>query len=148
MGGAHRRSAFIARQNLVCIYLSETISGAESGEEAPMSNRYPFRSILTDADVHHNRDDCTIGDNIQPWNVVRGDGGLPLCKRCRMLGLTEANGVGIRNPLLGLAPVGPIPGALGPLPMSRRRFEHDPLLGLDEPLVTGALPFGRTRTGR
>jgi hypothetical protein len=40
-----------------------------------------FHSKVT-LDVHHNNDACKTGDNIETYNRVAGDGGLPLCKEC------------------------------------------------------------------
>jgi len=43
----------------------------------------PFRSKLPSADVYHNNDKCTKGNNIESYNLVSGTGGLPLCEECK-----------------------------------------------------------------
>jgi hypothetical protein len=43
----------------------------------------PFHSKLTSADVHHNDNTCTKGNNIESYNKVSGTGGLPLCSECK-----------------------------------------------------------------
>ena len=42
-----------------------------------------FHSKLPGADVHHNDNTCTKGNNIENRNKVAGTGGLPLCQECR-----------------------------------------------------------------
>ena len=46
----------------------------------------PFRAAAA-KDVHHETDACTMGDGIELYNRVAGDGGLPLCKECAGLRL-------------------------------------------------------------
>lgn len=46
-----------------------------------MAKKSPWHSKVT-LDVHHDESTCEVGDNIQPENVVQGDGGLPKCKEC------------------------------------------------------------------
>ena len=36
--------------------------------------------------VYHNQSGCTVGDNIEPANVVSGTGGYSLCSECARLG--------------------------------------------------------------
>jgi hypothetical protein len=36
--------------------------------------------------VHHVFSDCTVGNNIESYNKVPGEGGYPLCKTCRDMG--------------------------------------------------------------
>jgi len=46
----------------------------------------PFHSKLpSDKRVHHNNDQCTEGNNIEPRNKVKGTGGYPLCNHCSRL---------------------------------------------------------------
>jgi len=45
----------------------------------------PFYSIKPGTDVHHNNDECTEGNNIEPENRRAGTGGHPLCSRCEEL---------------------------------------------------------------
>jgi hypothetical protein len=47
----------------------------------------PFHSKLPGTAVYHNNNKCTVGDNIQSYNVVSGTGGLRLCDQCK--GLNE-----------------------------------------------------------
>lgn len=35
--------------------------------------------------VHHVREDCPVGNNIEPQSRRKGDGGLPLCSECERL---------------------------------------------------------------
>ena len=46
---------------------------------------YPFHSKKPETDVHHNNDECTEGNNIEPENKVPGTKGLPLCEHCERL---------------------------------------------------------------
>ncbi|MDO8307492.1 MAG: hypothetical protein Q7V58_03935 [Actinomycetota bacterium] len=48
-----------------------------------MSKVSPFHSRLQDK--HHNNNQCTEGNNIEPRNRVSGDGGKPLYDHCRKL---------------------------------------------------------------
>ena len=41
-----------------------------------------FHSKLRGTAVYHNNNECTEGNNIEPKNLVKGTGGLRLCKRC------------------------------------------------------------------
>lgn len=45
-----------------------------------MARVAPFHSVKED--VHHNDDKCTEGNNIEPENLRKGDGGKRLCKNC------------------------------------------------------------------
>jgi len=45
----------------------------------------PFYSIKPDTNVHHNNDECELGNNIEPENRRSGTGGHPLCSRCEEL---------------------------------------------------------------
>lgn len=45
----------------------------------------PFHSKEEGIEVYHNNNNCTEGDNIQPYNKVSGTGGLRLCDHCRRL---------------------------------------------------------------
>lgn len=36
-------------------------------------------------DVYHDMQECTEGNNIEPWNVRPGTGGRPRCQRCTQL---------------------------------------------------------------
>jgi hypothetical protein len=45
----------------------------------------PFHSKKPGTDKHHNNDSCTEGNNIESYNKVDGDGGLPLCDHCKRL---------------------------------------------------------------
>ena len=49
----------------------------------------PFHSKLPGTKVHHNNNECTEGNNIEPENRVTGTGGLPLCKHCKKLNTSE-----------------------------------------------------------
>lgn len=40
----------------------------------------PFHSRLQS--VHHNNNQCTEGNNIEPRNRLSGTGGKPLCGHC------------------------------------------------------------------
>jgi len=44
-----------------------------------------FHSIEPGTDVHHNNDECELGNNIEPENRRSGTGGHPLCSRCEEL---------------------------------------------------------------
>lgn len=44
----------------------------------------PWHSILRN--VHHNRSECTEGNNIEPRYRQEGTGDKPLCSHCRSLG--------------------------------------------------------------
>jgi len=44
-----------------------------------------FHSKLPGTRVHHNNDECTLGNNIESYNRVPGTGGLPLCDQCESL---------------------------------------------------------------
>jgi hypothetical protein len=35
--------------------------------------------------VYHNNSACTVGDNIESYNIVKGTGGLRLCDACATL---------------------------------------------------------------
>lgn len=35
-----------------------------------------------DGKVFHTREDCTVGNDIEPGNRLKGDGGKKLCKEC------------------------------------------------------------------
>ena len=50
-----------------------------------MARVAPFHSKLPSADVYHDNDDCTIGNNIETENKVSGTGGLPRCQQCSSL---------------------------------------------------------------
>lgn len=50
-----------------------------------MAKVSPFRSKLPETKVHHNNDECTLGNNIEQENRVSGTGGLPLCSQCQGL---------------------------------------------------------------
>ena len=52
----------------------------------------PFHSKLPGTKVHHNNNECTVGNNIEPENKVPGTGGFPLCERCK-----ELNAAGKRD---------------------------------------------------
>lgn len=45
----------------------------------------PFHSKKPGTDKHHNNDSYTEGNNIESYNRVDGDGGLPLCDHCKRL---------------------------------------------------------------
>lgn len=45
----------------------------------------PFHSKLPGTGVHHNNNQCTLGNNIESYNRVAGTGNLPLCSQCRGL---------------------------------------------------------------
>lgn len=46
----------------------------------------PFHSTApNDPKVHHNNDQCTEGNNIEPRNLAQGTGGYPLCSHCARL---------------------------------------------------------------
>jgi hypothetical protein len=47
----------------------------------------PFHSKLPGTAVYHNNNKCTVGNNIESYNVVSGTGGLRLCDQCK--GLNE-----------------------------------------------------------
>lgn len=42
----------------------------------------PFHSKRPEADVYHNNDKCTKGNNIESYNRISGTGGHPLCEEC------------------------------------------------------------------
>lgn len=42
------------------------------------------------AAVHHVREDCPMGNNIEPQSRRKGDGGLPLCSECERLSAPES----------------------------------------------------------
>ncbi|WP_293875616.1 MULTISPECIES: hypothetical protein [unclassified Sphingomonas] len=44
-----------------------------------------FRSKLPGTGVHHDNNQCTVGNNIETRNRIGGTGGLPLCQTCRNL---------------------------------------------------------------
>ena len=44
-----------------------------------------YHSKLPETKVHHNDDECTLGNNIQLENREAGTGGYPLCVRCENL---------------------------------------------------------------
>ncbi|MEV1332718.1 hypothetical protein AB0J20_24460 [Micromonospora costi] len=48
-----------------------------------MARVSPFHSVLQS--VHHNNNQCTEGNNIEPRNRREGTGGKPLCHRCANL---------------------------------------------------------------
>jgi hypothetical protein len=50
-----------------------------------MSKVAPFHSKLPGTEVYHNNNKCTVGDNIESYNVVSGPGGLRLCAECKNL---------------------------------------------------------------
>jgi hypothetical protein len=51
-----------------------------------MAKVAPFHSKKPGArQVHHNDNACTEGNNIERENKVMGDGGRPLCDRCKDL---------------------------------------------------------------
>jgi hypothetical protein len=46
----------------------------------------PWHSKLpSDRPVYHDETQCEIGNNIEPENIVPGDGGRPKCSRCRQI---------------------------------------------------------------
>lgn len=50
-----------------------------------MAKVAPFHSKKPGTKVHHDNNECTEGNNIEPENKASGTGGLPLCERCKNL---------------------------------------------------------------
>ncbi len=50
-----------------------------------MAKIEPFHSIERWAEVYHNSNLCTEGNNIETRNRKKGTGGHRLCDRCRQL---------------------------------------------------------------
>ena len=48
-----------------------------------------WHSARKETEVYHNNSACTEENNIEPYNVREGDGGLRLCKHCERLNIQE-----------------------------------------------------------
>jgi hypothetical protein len=45
-----------------------------------------YHSKVPGTEVYDNHSECTVGNNIESYNKVSGNGGLRLCSECRSLG--------------------------------------------------------------
>jgi hypothetical protein len=59
---------------------------------------YPFHSRQPECKVYHNRTECTEGNNIEDYNLIKGTGGLALCKHCERL--ADVAAMAAANPML------------------------------------------------